>query len=324
MSLASLPVELIELICERCSFDDIKALMLTSRHLSNVANDYLLPALVRTYGITADSVNNRDWDIFVEGIRNLWDPPPQEEWEWRYSEGYTDEGAFALWVHRLAFANPPGSWPDPIRCHGWPLCEAERNNEVLLHVTMDSLKENIPKPLAKPLPEKDIVEKLAMLRSVLQRQVENNATTVSANIAVELPGDFVKIMRTTNGIQGAGIPSEIQHLQLVYELPPSYDASELDEALSAIPERFGAVAAWKVGGESADQNSRGIYYVLCRDRETDPLRWKIVLKTFPGERDYYKSLSQLIQIELEHIRKREYPGESYYLTSGTTYPSDWS
>ncbi|GIZ42709.1 hypothetical protein CKM354_000596800 [Cercospora kikuchii] len=54
MSFVELPVELIEMICVRCSLDEIKTLRLTCQSLRNVADDYLFPEIVTV--MTRDSM----------------------------------------------------------------------------------------------------------------------------------------------------------------------------------------------------------------------------------------------------------------------------
>ncbi|CAK1357528.1 hypothetical protein CB0940_07742 [Cercospora beticola] len=60
MSFVELPTELIEMICVRCSLDEIKALRLTCHSLRNVADDYLFPEIVTV--MTIDSMKAA-WQI---------------------------------------------------------------------------------------------------------------------------------------------------------------------------------------------------------------------------------------------------------------------
>ena len=162
------------------------------------------------YGETAESVNQREFKRFVEEIRQKWRPlsPTEEFWEPGYrGKGWTEEGAFSLCV----FAEVTGDCSNVERHE--PLCEAEKKNQVLFRPLDTLLGDIVRGPLFDPRPEDKIAAALSALLLGLKRQATNVMPSYSDSI--ELPMDFEELLRVTDGISGAGIPSETANTYLV-------------------------------------------------------------------------------------------------------------
>lgn len=225
-----------------------------------------LQTIIHRYAQVADEVNQKEFKRFTQEIRAKWHPlpPAQDEWEEGYrGEGWTDEGAFTLCVYQLSTGSDK-----PHREEG-PLCEAEKRNQVLFRRPLESLIDDYwKKPLREPLLENEIVEGLARLRDGVQRQLSEDAADV------DLPEDFESLMRITNGVHGAGVPSETAYTVLVkplgahsverYMPGEGPNSSEGAEVTFWRQDGFTPFAAWKIGElrESASNRSRSTHTLV--------------------------------------------------------------
>ncbi|CZT15850.1 uncharacterized protein RCC_01686 [Ramularia collo-cygni] len=154
---------------------------------------------------------------------------------------------------------------DPPRGNDRGLCDAEVYNQVwLLQRSVEEvLGELIPRPFKEALPAEEVVRKLEILEGALREQIE---TSGRVEQVLHLPRDFTTLMRLTDGVHGAGVPSETDHLELVFPLERQVVEEGILKQL-----RYWAryrcegivIAGWKIGG---GVQHRGIYYVLlcCR------------------------------------------------------------
>lgn len=151
-------------------------------------------------------------NCFVQEIRERWHPlpPAEHDGEPGYrAKGWTDEGAFAMCVFQQAMG--PYMSIKPKRCGS--LCEAEGKNQVLLR-PLDALLCDIRSgPLFVPQPRNQISEALTALRGGLQRQATE--TMPSEPISVGVPGDLEELLHVTDGVAGAGLPSETANTYLI-------------------------------------------------------------------------------------------------------------
>lgn len=265
-----------------------------------------LAMAVQRYGQVADAVNRRQLHRFIEKIRERWDPTPVENSEPR-AEGYTDEGAFALCVYQLAFGRSPE--------RNGQLCEAEQRDQVLLHSPVEAFVDEVPTPLAEPVPRSELDARLDLLRAQLQEQ---------SGRVVQLPSQFQEVLSITNGINGAGVPSETANTVLVYPLP-CYEASAATlRQVTPWMEGwyFRVLAAFEIG--SCIQ-WRQIYYVLCyhADHEgADDASWRILDNPGPGFDDTYESLLEFLQHETRMIQERPGGARRELILAQSVYQSE--
>lgn len=264
-----------------------------------------LKEIVERYGRVAQSVNQKEFHEMIDFIRERWDPLPPAEEEWLDDEdhtyrykGWTEEGAFAMCVYQHAF------WPnrnDPKR--QGPGCEAEEKDQVYFR-PLASFLDDFPKPIRDPRPADEISEHLDKLRNALQLQLDRSAP--SSGLRLELPQDFAELMRLTDGVEGAGVPSQIDGLTLVW--PLKYHITEPDALGPSdwVAKRWHNItpyAAWKLG--DCGEKWQVIHYVLCRETgtgdESGPLVWKVIDHQGPGCTMVYDNLSQFLQHETDHI-----------------------
>lgn len=276
--------------------------------------------IVQRYGQVAEAVNRREFKRFVGELKELWSPLPaaDEEWEEGYrGEGWTDEGAFALCVFQQAM-NPNMPY---VPHRKPPRCEAEERNQVL-PISVESLLEEhhiFSGPLFDPQPREKISEALAYLRAMLQQQADDHG--LSEGITVELPKDFEDLLRVSDGINGAGIPSETAETWLVGGLGRLVgDQGAPGGSINAfiLSEGCTPYAAWELGGCT---QHRQIYYVLCRESGKDAasLVWKIFDRA-DVELDVYDNLAEFISHQTEHIEKRPGGHQQEHILYASSYP----
>jgi hypothetical protein len=169
-----------------------------------------LARIIQRYAGVAGSVNQREMKRFINQARTQWDPQPQKDYD-PHGEGHTDAGVFARCIYELAFTR--FEFPEEA---GSPTCEAEEREEVILHPPVDKFVTWIDKPLQEPPSQDRLMNHLALLRAGLQQQVDEISD--SRPLHVELPEDFAELMAITNGIVGAGVPSETAYLWVVHHL----------------------------------------------------------------------------------------------------------
>ncbi|KAK4609710.1 hypothetical protein CLAFUR0_14518 [Fulvia fulva] len=269
--------------------------------------------VIHRYEEVAESVNQREFKRFVEEIRQKWHPlPPVEEfWEPGYrGEGWTEDGAFA----RCVYAEATGFAPDIQREE--PLCEAEKKNQVLFRPLDSLLNDIIRGPLYDPKPEDKISKALSALLSGLQRQATDTAS--SEPISLELPRDSQKLLRITDGIQGAGLPSETANTDLV---------SGIDGLEQGLRHSFNNMwsddwtvfTSWELG---CCTQHRQIHYVLCRDARNDavPIAWKVFDNT-ADHLDVYDSLAQFLEHQTVHIEQTPGGHKQELALYSDTYPT---
>ena len=117
--------------------------------------DMDLAATIQRYGQVAEAVNRREMERFIQEVRQKWDPEPPEGWEPR-GEGYTDEGALALYIYCLAFEQDPDRQGQ--------LSEAEKLDQVSLQPPIHAFVDEIPKPLEPPPTVTEIRQRLVLLK----------------------------------------------------------------------------------------------------------------------------------------------------------------
>ncbi|KAK5675698.1 hypothetical protein LTS10_011798 [Elasticomyces elasticus] len=252
-----------------------------------------LATIIQRYGRVAEAVNRREMERFTEEVRQMWasNPPEEEDWDPR-GEGYTDEGAFTLCVYKLAFLGSPERQGQ--------LCEAEEKDQVLLHLPVNALAEQICAPLTHPAPQGELEEKLSSLKAQLQDQL--NQSVASNTRSIQLPKDFKDVMLMTNGICGAGVPAETAYTVLVYPLNEHYARpNSLRYILRrAESEGFTPLAGWEIG---SCQQHRQIYYVFCHkkgDTSPDNASWRIFDKV-DVVCDEYENLADFLQHETAYV-----------------------
>ena len=274
-----------------------------------------LAAAVQRYAEVATTVNRREMTRFIDEIRQRWHPKPPEEWELPRSEGYTDEGVFNLCIYEQAFNDM-----EPHR--DGELTEAELNNEVLLLPSTEGLIDFIPKPLAEPAPQDELNEKLDALKNQLQER--SDQTAITDTMAIQLPSEFIKLMSMTNGLNGAGVPSETAETVLVRPLNEHRaDIATHESGFNLATSRFyTALAAWEIGGCT---QFRQIYYVLCyridrNDKETAAdARWRI----FDHDDmcvDVYDSLTAFVEHETKRVGERPGGAKQVQIIIDCPYP----
>lgn len=253
-----------------------------------------LPAVIKRYGEVADAVNRREMQRFIDEVMSKWHPETEDEAIEPHLDGYTDAGAFNLHIYQLAFGDV-----DPPRPTDRPLCDAENGNQVLLQPPVESLVDLIPKPLADPSPSNEVTVKLEALETALRKQAEASRSMQK----VYLPQDFATLMTSTNGVVGAGVPSETAHLELIFPLERQDVKPGVLEHLAFWVRSRGQgtpIAAWKIG---ACIQHRNIYYVLCQSADAVSPSWKI-FNHVDVEIDVHEDLTRFIRHEIERVEKR--------------------
>ncbi|CZT22673.1 uncharacterized protein RCC_08378 [Ramularia collo-cygni] len=202
-----------------------------------------------------------------------------------------------------------------------PLCEAEEKNQVLFR-SMDSLFVDVVRgPLYDPQPEVKIAEVLAGVQSGLQRQA--NKTVPSESISLELPKDFEELLRVTDGVTGAGIPSETADTYLVSGIEgleaESGKPGERHCLIDWWNDDWTVFAAWELGGCT---QHRQIFYVLSRDahNEAAPITWKVFDKN-GIELHVYDSVVQFLEHETFHIEQTPGGHKQEQILDSETYPT---
>lgn len=279
-----------------------------------------LKSIVARYGQVAKSVNRKEFNRFIAQIRDKWDPFINEEdsedtrpQNYRHP-GWTEECAFAMCVYTQMFDSKP------LHPEGAVLCEAEEEGQVLFR-PVESFIEDFRGPLFEPCGEEEIGERLGFLRECLQKQFYG-LMPGDHGIRVELPEDFRELMRLTDGVEAAGVPSETAHLHLVGSRKYHYadehmpgeggHSYESSERARWRVDGIEAFAAWMLGNDR--ELWRRIYYVLCRESSSEkqsktdegeeeeeaPLGWKVIDR-YDIEMDVYDNLSQFLQHATDHI-----------------------
>lgn len=256
-----------------------------------------LTAVIQRYGEVADAVNRREMQRFIDEVKSKWHPESEDEAIEPRLDGYTDAGAFNLHIYQLVFEDPDPPRPTTDQ----PLCDAEKYNQVLFQPPLESLVDLIPKPLANPLPSDQATVKLEALEAALSRQqAEASASTQQ----VHLPEDFATLMASTNGVYGAGVPSETADLELVFPLERQCVEPGLFKHLAHRVRRNGEdhvpVAGWKIGGCIQHRN---IYYVLCQSPDAISRSWKI-FDHVDTETDVHEDLTRFLRHETERVEKK--------------------
>ena len=256
-----------------------------------------LPAVIQRYGEVADAVNRREMQRFIDEVTLKWHPEPEDEATEPHLDGYTDAGVLNLHIFLLAFDHMDS--PQPPATDDRPLCDAERYNQVMFQPPVESLVDLIPKPLADPSPSDQVKVKLEVLEAALRQQVEESGGTQQ----VYLPQDFATLMALTNGVQGAGVPAETAHLELISPLErQDVEPGVLKHLAFWVRSRGQGtpIAAWKIG---ACIQHRNIYYVFCQSANAISPSWKI-FDHVDVEVDIHENLTRFIRHETERVRKR--------------------
>ncbi|KAK4948832.1 hypothetical protein LTR10_012205 [Elasticomyces elasticus] len=277
------------------------------------SNHQDLAAIIQRYGQVANAVNQREMERLIEEVRQKWatNPPPEVEHLYKRGEGWTEEGAFALCIRDIA-----GLWiPD----RQGQRCEAEEMDQVLLHVPVDELVNEIPAPLADPAPLDKMVEKAVLLRAQLQTQSDQSASSNTRNI--ELPEDFKELMSVTNGINGAGVPAVTDQTVLVHSLNNQRAGPTSLEYISDSLKRRGYVAqaGWELG---SSHQHRQIYYVSChKTNDTDDANdsWRIFDRADVNI-DMYESLAHFLQHETAYVEENPGGAQQNYMVVRDCYP----
>lgn len=174
-------------------------------------SDEELARVIHRYGEIADMVNHREMNRFIEEIRQRWKPGTHEE-DWRY-DGWTDEGAFTRCIYTEAFFDDAFPAPDPDTPG---TTQAEQEGQVQFHPTIDEIMDHVDRPLAEPLPQSEIAEKLDRQRRAIQEQLRAADFSATQASEAKLPADIGPLFSITNGIKGAGVPTETADTSLVY------------------------------------------------------------------------------------------------------------
>ncbi|KAK4565765.1 hypothetical protein LTR86_003614 [Recurvomyces mirabilis] len=276
---------------------------------SRISED--LAATIHRYAEVANMVNRREMTRFIQDVRQRWHPEPLEDWEPPRPEGYTDEGAFNLCVYELAFGGR-----EPHR--DGELCEAEFKNEVLLRST-DDLVDLIPKPCTDPAPQSEVQERLHTLRGLLQEQL--NQPPATDGMAIQLPKDFEELVSLTNGINGAGVPSETAYTELIRPLDQHYTNADMLKRISrwVVFRSYALLAAWELGG---CVQHRRIYYVLCHKTSTEQpalASWRVFDQDDVSV-DTYESLAVFLQHETNFVEERPGGAKQKHVIQDLNYP----
>lgn len=283
--------------------------------------------VVNRYGEVAKTVKQREFKRFTEEIRQKWNPlpePAEDEFEPGHrAEGWTDEGAFAMCVFQEA-RDTFGTDIQPSRRE--PLCEAERRNQVYFGSMETLFHEIFPNgPLYDPRPEDGISEALTVFKADLQRQADETAP--SEPVTVEVPQDLAELMRVTDGVSGAGIPSETAWTFLVGPLrglrAKSGDSNSMGGFWSANITSHGHWKPFATFQLGCCTQHRQIDYVFCRDAHDDaaPVAWKVFDWDNSEGLNLYDSLAAFLEHETVHIEATPGGHKQEHILMWDRYPT---
>lgn len=288
--------------------------------------DEELARVIQRYGEVADMVNHREMKRFIQEIRQRWNPLPHEE-DWRY-EGWTDEGAFTRCIYTRAFYISALPEPDLNRPD---ITQAEEEGQVQFHPTLDEIMDYVDKPLAEPRPQSEITEMLNRQREAIQQQLRAAGFSATQASEAKLPADIGMLFSITNGINGAGVPSETAYTSLVYpdfgqnygdgyfgsrEMPDvvRIRAKSHQQGRGEMP-----IAAWQFGGCT---QHRSVYYVLSLPdgkTELSSAKWKI-WDLIDVEVNIYENLTEWLVHETEYVENESGGAAQELVVTYDRYP----
>ncbi|KAK4911156.1 hypothetical protein LTR49_020228 [Elasticomyces elasticus] len=148
------------------------------------------------------------------------------------------------------------------------------------------------------------------------------------NGKLQLPNDFKELMRITNGIDGAGVPSETAGTVLVYPID-EHSKSFKDEYLLSHARKllscYTVLAAWLIGdSDRCTQRNRMIYYVFCYEHRKgiETASWRIWDNKGPGWDTMYKNMAEFLGYETESVEEEEGGAATLHVLDSDSYTVD--
>lgn len=197
----------------------------------------------------------------------------------------------------------------------------------------ESFYGSIPGPLHEPLASNVMQEQLESLKLLMRGlaatdtgAVDDERPSQALGSSLELPDDMLEVYSMTNGVEGAGVPSETSYLNLIFHLMPASADRALDytapcsrdfleEQLNrcrdyARREGHAVAAAWLLGRDGGASVVTTWYIFSKKVSETSSAqaahewRWRIfMLWDFNGV--FYDSLKDYLDSWTEFVQHRE-------------------
>ncbi|KAK4887984.1 hypothetical protein LTR27_013058 [Elasticomyces elasticus] len=148
------------------------------------------------------------------------------------------------------------------------------------------------------------------------------------NGKLQLPNDFKELMRVTNGINGAGVPSETADTVLVYPIDEHSERFKDGNMLTDVADRlpyYTVLAAWLIGdSDRCTQRFRMIYYVFCYENQKgiETASWRIWDNLGPGWDMMYKNMAEFLGYERENVEEREGGAATLHVLDSDSYTVD--
>ncbi|KAK3623930.1 hypothetical protein LTR56_021291 [Elasticomyces elasticus] len=149
------------------------------------------------------------------------------------------------------------------------------------------------------------------------------------NGKLHLPIDFRELMRVTNGINGAGVPSETAGTVLVYpidEHSESFKDGYLLSHAGGLLSCYTVLAAWLIGdSDRFTQRNRMIYYVFCYEgrKGIETASWRIWDNKGPGWDTMYKNMAEFLGYETETVEEEEGGAATLHVLDSDSYTVDY-
>ncbi|KAK5690947.1 hypothetical protein LTR17_025817 [Elasticomyces elasticus] len=148
------------------------------------------------------------------------------------------------------------------------------------------------------------------------------------NGKLQLPNDFKELMRVTNGINGAGVPSETADTVLVYPIDQHSKTFKDGNMLTDVADRlpyYTVLAAWLIGdSDRCTQRFRMIYYVFCyaTQKGIETASWRIWDSKGPGWDTMYKNMAEFLGYERENVEETEGGAATLHVLDSDSYTVD--
>ncbi|KAK5685428.1 hypothetical protein LTS10_003506 [Elasticomyces elasticus] len=174
----------------------------------------------------------------------------------------------------------------------------------------------------------DLVDELRANAQRLRLAAPDPGDRGVVNGKLQLPIDFKELMRVTNGINGAGVPSETADTVLVYPIDQHSktfkDGNMLTDVADCLP-YYTVLAAWLIGdNDRCTQRFRMIYYVFCcEDRKgIETASWRIWDDKGPGWATMYKNMAEFLGYERETVEETEGGAATLHILDSDSYTVD--
>ncbi|KAK5695727.1 hypothetical protein LTR17_024451 [Elasticomyces elasticus] len=174
----------------------------------------------------------------------------------------------------------------------------------------------------------DLVDELRANAQRLRLAAPDPEDRGVVNGKLQLPIDFKELMRVTNGINGAGVPSETADTVLVYPIDQHSktfkDGNMLTDIADCLP-YYTVLAAWLIGdSDRCTQRFRMIYYVFCYEDQKgiENASWRIWDNLGPGWDMMYKNMAEFLGYERENVEEREGGAATLHVLDSDSYTVD--